>query len=281
MANTTKRVTFTKTRSYSFTVDYPNYGSDGGNVSDASILAAAVLPNGTCALGEMLAGSDSNLGVITNVDPPGAVSTQWYVGHSYSMPPYSTWSAKAAYAANAVIAPSVPAPFTVTAATAGYFGANEGMKPANGSGAVNATTMVVGNIYEIATTGSPGTDFVSCGALSNTVNGKFLCKSVPTTGNGTVWLLWYAPTKGTNSIPNYAADGIATGSPTTTSFTASVKTQTYDTLAAIAYSVGKILSLGAGLVRCIVAGTPAANPTLPTNVGDGFISGTAAFIRIK
>lgn len=255
MATTTKRVTFTKTKSYSFTVDYPNYSA----VSDASVLAAALLPNGTCALGELLSGSSPNLGIITNIDTALAPSTTWAVGVSSNVEACALWSASTAFASAAVIAPSVPTSFLLTAGSAGTHGATEGIRTA-----VNATSMVVGNVYEINVPGT--TDFTQDGALNSTAGTKFVCTSAGT-GTGTTYLLW-------NGTGTTVVGGVT--------FTAAAKTQTYAAMAtSTAYVLGQVVTVSSKQLQCIVAGTTAGTlPGLPA-VGFGVISGTAAFLRIQ
>lgn len=256
MATTTKRVTFTKTESFSFTVDLPNYSA----VSNASILAAALLPDGACALGELLAGSNANLGIITNADAPQAPSTAWAIGVSSNVEEYSMWSASTAFASGVLIAPSVSTSFLLTAGGAGTFGTTEGIRTA-----VNATAMVVGSVYEINVPGT--TDFTQCGALNSTAGTKFVCTSVGT-GTGTTFLLW---------------NGTGTTVANSVTFTSAAKAQTYAAMTInTAYTVGQVVTVSSKQLQCIVAGTTAASlPGLPASVGLGVISGTAVFLRIQ
>jgi len=133
MAATTKRITFTKTRVYTFTVDIPNYST----VSDADTRTAALLPNGWCSLGELLSGSTANNGTITNPDTVGgASSTEWTVsGTSTNIEPYTTWSATTVLASGARISPTTPTSKLYTA-SAGTTGATEPTWPTTVGGTV-------------------------------------------------------------------------------------------------------------------------------------------------
>lgn len=118
MTATTRRVTFTKTKTYTFTVDFPNYSL----VSDATILANAKLPNGACALGELLAGSSANNGAITNPDTVTAPSDAWAVsGVGANIEPYFVWQANTLYAAGTRVSPTTPSDklYTASAGTSG------------------------------------------------------------------------------------------------------------------------------------------------------------------
>lgn len=112
MPATTARVTFTKTKTFTFTADYPNYSA----LSDAEILAAANLPNSTLALGELLAGSAANNGAI------GAGT--WSISSNTDIEPYFVWNASTALLVGTRITPTNPNAYLYTA-TAGTTGATE------------------------------------------------------------------------------------------------------------------------------------------------------------
>ena len=107
MAATTARVRFTRTVTYAFTADYPNYSA----LTDAEILAAASLPNGTLAVGELLAGSSANNGAIT----PGA----WSVTSNTDIEPYFVWLPSTALALSTRVTPTVPTDKLYSVTTAG------------------------------------------------------------------------------------------------------------------------------------------------------------------
>ena len=138
MAATTKRVTFTKTRTFTFTVDIPNYAS----VLDADVLAAAKLPNGYCSLGELLAGSSANNGSITNPDTVGgAASSAWSVsGTGTPIEPYYTWTASTLLAVGTRVSPTTPTSKLYTA-TAGTTGTTEPVWPTTVGGTVTNGTV--------------------------------------------------------------------------------------------------------------------------------------------
>ena len=128
MAATTARVTFTKTKTFTFTVDYPNYSA----LSDAQILANANLPNGTLAIGELLAGSAAMNGAIVD-------SVPWAVSANTDIEPYTTWSASTLLAVGARISPTTPTTKLYTA-TAGTTGTTEPTWPTtNGATVVSGT----------------------------------------------------------------------------------------------------------------------------------------------
>lgn len=112
MATTTARVTFTKTKTFTYTVDIPNYSA----LSDADILVACNLPNASNSIGELLAGSVANNGAIA--------SGPWSVVTNTDLEPYTIWNASTALALNARISPTTPTGKLYTA-SAGTTGATE------------------------------------------------------------------------------------------------------------------------------------------------------------
>ena len=194
MAATTRRVTFTKTKVFTFTVDFPNYSA----VTDANILAAAKLPNGACALGELLAGSAANNGAISNQDTVSAPSSAWAVsGTGSNIEPYFMWTASTALVLGDRITPTVPTSKLYQVTTAGTTGATEGTTTSG-----NATAMVVGGVYKINVVGT--TDFTLCGALSNAV-GTIFAATKAGVGTGTVYTVWPASGIVTNGTVVFTA----------------------------------------------------------------------------
>ena len=120
---TTARVTFTKTKTFTFTADYPNYAA----LTDAEILAAANLPNSTLALGELLAGSVANNGVIT--------SGAWSITANTDINPYFVWAASTALTVGTRISPTTPTAYLYTA-SAGTTGTTEPTWPTTVGGTV-------------------------------------------------------------------------------------------------------------------------------------------------
>lgn len=129
MAATTARVTFTKTKTFTFTADYPNYSA----LSNAEILAAANLPNGTLAIGELLAGSTAMNGVITT-------TADWSVSSNTDIEPYTTWSASTLLASGARISPTTPTTKLYTA-SAGTTGTTEPTWPTTNGATVASGTV--------------------------------------------------------------------------------------------------------------------------------------------
>lgn len=113
MAATTARVRFTRTVTYAFTADYPNYST----LTDAEILAAASLPNGTLSVGELLAGSTANNGAVT----PGS----WSITSNTDIEPYFVWTASTVLALSTRITPTVPTDKLYSVTTAGTTASTE------------------------------------------------------------------------------------------------------------------------------------------------------------
>lgn len=248
MATTTARVTFTRTKTFSFTVDYPNYSA----LSDADILTAANLPNGVLGLGELLAGSAPNLGVVS--------ADAWTVANNLDVEEMAYWAPSISFASGDLILPTVPTPFVLTAGAAGTHGATEGIRTA-----VNATAMVAGRVYEINAVGT--TDFTKYGAVRNVTGEKFVCKAVGV-GTGTTYLLW-------NNTGTTVANGVT--------FTAAAKTASPAAFPlSTAVTLGKTyLANTSQQYRVVTAGTTAAAaPAVGTAVGAFVISGTAVVTRI-
>ncbi len=128
MAATTARVTFTKTKTFTYTVDIPNYSA----LSDVDILVAANLPNGPNSIGELLAGSAANNGAIS--------SGSWSVVTNTDIEPYTTWNASTALASGARISPTVPSTKLYTA-SAGTTGSSEPTWPTTVSATVVSGTV--------------------------------------------------------------------------------------------------------------------------------------------
>ena len=128
MTATTARVTFTKTKIFTYTVDFPNYSA----LSDAEVLVAANLPNGSNAIGELLAGSTANNGSIT--------TGTWAVSANTDIEPYTIWSASTLLAVGARISPTVPSTKLYTA-TAGTTAATEPTWPTTVGGTVASGTV--------------------------------------------------------------------------------------------------------------------------------------------
>lgn len=128
MAATTARVTFTKTKTFAFTVDYPNWSA----LSNGDILTAAGLPNGALAIGELLAGSAAQNGAIAD-------SVAWAVSTNTDIEPYTTWSATTILLAGDRISPVSPTNKLYTA-SAGTTSATEPTWPTTaGQTVVNGT----------------------------------------------------------------------------------------------------------------------------------------------
>ncbi len=81
MAATTARVTITRTKTYTFTADFPNYSG----LTDAQILAAAKLPGNPASMGDLLATSPGANGSV-------AVSSDWSVAARSNIEPYTVWT---------------------------------------------------------------------------------------------------------------------------------------------------------------------------------------------
>lgn len=100
MAKTTARITFTKTKTFTVTLDFPGQTS----LNDAELLTSAggaAGAFGQLSLGELLAGATSASGVISNGN--------WSVSVSKSaIEPYSMWFANTVLTAGARVAPTNP-----------------------------------------------------------------------------------------------------------------------------------------------------------------------------
>ena len=104
MALTTKRISFIRTKTFKFTLDIPQAGSAGNNMSDASALADARSAYGPLYIsndiGELLAGSAAMNGAVT-------VTSDWAVsGAGTSIEPYSVWAPNTAYAGGLRVIPT-------------------------------------------------------------------------------------------------------------------------------------------------------------------------------
>lgn len=81
MAATTARVTITRTKTFTFTADFPNYSG----LTDAQILAAARLPGNPASVGELLATTPGANGSV-------AVASDWSVSARSNIEPYTVWT---------------------------------------------------------------------------------------------------------------------------------------------------------------------------------------------
>jgi hypothetical protein len=113
MAATTRRIKYTKTRTYTVYLDFPN---SAGGTFDADLTTAAKLPNGALALAELLAASSAYNGgtAITN-----AGSSPWTAGVASDIEAYAVWTPSTALAVGNRVAPTTPTQYLyqVTAVT--------------------------------------------------------------------------------------------------------------------------------------------------------------------
>lgn len=117
MAKTTARITFTKTKQFTVTLDFPGQTS----LTDAELLTSAGGASGAfgqLSLGELLSGATGANGVISN--------GSWSVQTSKSaIEPYSMWFANTALTAGLRVAPTSPGNRLYVATVAGTTGASE------------------------------------------------------------------------------------------------------------------------------------------------------------
>lgn len=117
MAKTTARITFTKTKSFTVTLDFPGQTS----LTDAELLTSAGGASGAfgqLSLGELLAGAASASGVVNN--------GSWSVQTSKSaIEPYSMWFANTALTAGLRVAPTNPGNRLFVVTGAGTTGTTE------------------------------------------------------------------------------------------------------------------------------------------------------------
>lgn len=117
MAKTTARITFTKTKSFTVTLDFPGQTS----LSDAELLTSAGGAAGSfgqLSLGELLAGASSASGVVNNGN--------WSVSISKAaIEPYSMWFASTVLTAGARVAPTNPGNRLFVSTGAGTTGSTE------------------------------------------------------------------------------------------------------------------------------------------------------------
>jgi hypothetical protein len=117
MAKTTARITFTKTKQFTVTLDFPGQTS----LTDAELLTSAGGASGAfgqLSLGELLAGSTSASGVVSN--------GSWSVQVSKSaIEPYSMWFASQVLTAGVRVAPTNPGNRLFVVITGGTTGSTE------------------------------------------------------------------------------------------------------------------------------------------------------------
>ena len=117
MAKTTARITFTKTKQFTVTLDFPGQTS----LTDAELLTSAGGASGAfgqLSLGELLAGATSASGVVSN--------GSWSVQTSKSaIEPYSMWFANQLLTAGLRVAPTNPGNRLFVVTTGGTTGSTE------------------------------------------------------------------------------------------------------------------------------------------------------------
>jgi hypothetical protein len=135
MAATTARVTITRTKTYTFTADFPNYSG----LTDAQILAAAKLPGNPASMGELLATSPGANGSV-------AVSSDWSVAARSNIEPYTVWTPNTAVTLTAGVrhSPTASSNRIYVPTVAGTTGATEPSWPtAIGSEVVSGTVTYI------------------------------------------------------------------------------------------------------------------------------------------
>jgi hypothetical protein len=270
MAKTTKRVTFSRTVTFTYTADMPGYASE----SDANALAAANGPNGVNSIGELLAGSTAALGAILRGS--WAVPTATVTGSISG----TTLTVTAVTSGTLVPGQTITGTNVVSSTIITGYGTGTG---GTGTYTVNQSQTVASTTITATGAGvsiEPYNIFVPsyAYALSDRV--------VPATNPGN--RLFIVRTAGTSAATEPTWNNTI-GTSTTSggvTFCAVDKFYTATTFAvSTAYTVGQVVKPTAGSANeflCITAGTSAGTaPTWPTTMGATVTSGTATFQNIS
>ena len=274
MAKTTKRITFTETKTFTYTVDMPGWAS----YTDAQALLQANTPNGSNTLGELLAGSIANNGSITS----NAFVQQINVtagGSGYTSAPTVSFSGGGGTGATAVavISGGAVVSVVVTAGGSGYTSVPS-VSFSGGAGTGAAATAITSD-WAISGTGTAietynmytnNYAYTAGQQVTSTTptNRLFVCRTAGTT---------------TSSEPTWNTTIGSTTNSGTAVFIAVDKFAAINTFAiSTAYSLGTIVKPTAGSTSEFVvtaAGTSASTtPTWPTAIGGTVTSGTVTFL---
>lgn len=270
MAKTTKRITFSRTVTFTYTADMPGYSAE----TDANALAAANGPNGVNSIGELLAGSTASLGAILR----------------------AAWAVPTATVTGSISGTTL----TVTAVSSGTLTIGQ---------TLSGTNVANGTIITGYTTGTGGTGTYTVSISQTTASTTITAtgagiaiepynifvpsyayalsdRVVPATNPGN--RLFIVRTAGTSaaSEPTWNNTiGVSTTSGGVT-FCAVDKFYTPLTFAtSTAYTVGQVVkptAVSTSEFLCITAGNSGTGaPTWPTTMGTTVVSGAATFQTIS
>jgi hypothetical protein len=274
MSKTTKRVSFTLTKTFTYTVDMPGWS----NLTDNQALEQANLPNGSNTLGELLAGSSANNGtIIASGKVISAEMTNNGTGYTSAPTVSFNGGGGSGATATAVLSGTTVAGVVITNQGSGYTSAPT--VSFSGGGGTNAAATAYISTWSVSGASTAIEQY------SMYTNSYAYTLGQQITGTSPTNRLYVCKTAGTTGTSEPTWDQTIGNSTTagTASFITVDKFVTVITFAiSTAYTLGQIVKPTAGSAYEFVvtaAGTSAAtSPTWPTTIGGSVTSGTATFL---